>query len=50
MKLKKNSKRKYFRYDKGIVYKIPRMRFIQIWVNSDDYVLTYECHRGGVRW
>ena len=34
-------------YPEGIE---PGMRFIQIWVDGDDYVLTDEYYRGGVRW
>ncbi len=37
-------------YGYGAGYVIPRMRFIQIWVDGDDYVLTDEYYRGGVRW
>jgi hypothetical protein len=29
---------------------IPQMRFIQIWVDGDDYALTDEYYRGGVAW
>lgn len=28
----------------------PGMRFIQIWVEGDDFALTDEYYRGGVRW
>ncbi|MEJ2246363.1 MAG: hypothetical protein P8Y80_09860 [Acidobacteriota bacterium] len=28
----------------------PGMRFIQIWVDGDDYALTDEYYRGGVTW
>jgi len=45
--LKKNSKRKYFRYGEGAAYMIPRMRFIH---NGDGYAFTNEYYRGGVRW
>jgi len=28
----------------------PEMRFIQIWVDGDDYALTDDYYRGGVTW
>jgi hypothetical protein len=37
-------------YGGGVAYVIPRMRFIQIYVEGDDYVLMDEYYRGGVRW
>jgi hypothetical protein len=35
-------------YGYGVAYEIPRMRFIQIWVEGDDFALTDEYYRGGV--
>ena len=37
-------------YGSGVVYLIPPMRFIQIWVDGDDYALTDEYYRNGHRW
>jgi hypothetical protein len=37
-------------YGTDIRYVIPKMRFIQIWVEGDDYALTDEYYRGGVTW
>ena len=35
-------------YGSDIAYFIPPMRFIQIWVDGDDFALTDEYYRGGV--
>jgi hypothetical protein len=37
-------------YGYGVAYVIPRMRFIQIWVDGDEYVLMDAYYRDGVRW
>jgi hypothetical protein len=37
-------------YGNGVAYLIPPMRFIQIWVDGDDYALTDEYYQGGVTW
>jgi len=37
-------------YGYGVSYVIPRMRFIQIWVDGDEYVLMDAYYRDGVRW
>ena len=37
-------------YDDRAADIIPRMRFIQIWVDGDDYVLMDAYYRDGVRW
>jgi len=37
-------------YGSGVAYVIPRMRFIQIWVDGDDYALTDDYYRDGFRW
>jgi hypothetical protein len=37
-------------YGSGVTYLIPPMRFIQIWVDGDDFALTDEYYRGGVTW
>jgi hypothetical protein len=37
-------------YGYGVAYVIPRMRFIQIWVDGDDHVLMDAYYRDGVRW
>ena len=37
-------------YGGGVADIIPRMRFIQIWVDGDDYVLMDAYYRDGVRW
>ena len=37
-------------YGGGIADFFPRMRFIQIWVDGDDYVLMDDYYRGGVKW
>ena len=37
-------------YGDGVADIIPRMRFIQIWVVGDDYVLMDAYYRDGVRW
>jgi len=36
-------------YGAGVSYVIPKMRFIQIWVDGDDFALTDEYYRGGVK-
>ena len=36
-------------YGSGVVFLIPPMRFIQIWVEGDDYALTDEYYRNGVK-
>ena len=36
-------------YGSGVAYVIPRMRFIQIWVDGDDYALTNEYYRGELK-
>lgn len=35
-------------YGDGIKMEIPEIRFVQIWVDGDDYALTDEYYRGGV--
>jgi hypothetical protein len=37
-------------YGAGVAFVIPKMRFIQIWVDGDDYVLMDAYYRDGVRW
>jgi hypothetical protein len=37
-------------YGYGVAYVIPRMRFIQIWVDGNDHVLMDAYYRDGVRW
>ena len=37
-------------YGSDVAYVIPRMRFIQIWVDGDDYALKDDYYRDGVRW
>jgi len=37
-------------YGEGVAYVIPRMRFIQIYVEGDDYALIDDYYRGGVKW
>ena len=37
-------------YGSDVMYYVPPMRFIQIWVDGDDYALTDEYYRGGVKW
>lgn len=36
-------------YGAGIADYFPRMQFVQIWVDGDDYALTDEYYRGGVK-
>ena len=36
-------------YGSGVAFLIPPMRFIQIWVEGDDYALTDEYYLGGVK-
>ena len=37
-------------YGIEVMFYVPKMRFIQIWVEGDDYALTDEYYRGGVKW
>ncbi len=37
-------------YGSGIANECPGIRFIQIYVEGDDYVLMDDYYRGGVRW
>ena len=37
-------------YGYGVAYVIPRMIFIQIWADGDDFALTDEYYRNGVKW
>ena len=37
-------------YGSGIVTECPGIKFIQIYVEGDDYVLMDDYYRGGVRW
>lgn len=37
-------------YDSSYLYLVPVMRFIQIWVDGDDFALTDDYYRGGVTW
>lgn len=37
-------------YGSEVAYFVPPMRFIQIWVDGDDFALTDEYYRGGVTW
>jgi len=37
-------------YGSGVAVEYPGIRFIQIYVEGDDYVLLDDYYRGGVRW
>jgi hypothetical protein len=37
-------------YGSGVTQAMPGIRFIQIYVEGDDYVLMDDYYRGGVRW
>ena len=37
-------------YGSAVMDYFPKMRFIQIWVEGDEYALTDEYYRGGVKW
>lgn len=34
-------------YGEGVIFLVPAMEFIQIWVDGDDYALTDKYYRGG---
>ena len=37
-------------YGSEVAYLVPPMRFIQIWVEGDDFALMDEYYRGGIKW
>lgn len=37
-------------YGEGIVDVVPAIEFIQIWIDGDDFALTDDYYRGGVKW